>query len=60
MIVSSAPLRISLVGGGSDLPSFTDHSIGRVVSATIDKRVYITLSHSFRICTESHTASWKL
>jgi D-glycero-alpha-D-manno-heptose-7-phosphate kinase len=47
VIVSSAPLRISLVGGGSDLPSFTDHSIGRVVSASIDKRVYITLSHSF-------------
>jgi len=47
VIVSSAPLRFSLVGGGSDLPSFTDHSIGRVVSASIDKRVYITLNHSF-------------
>jgi len=47
MIITSAPLRISFAGGGSDLPSFTKSNTGRVVSATINKRVYVTLNPSF-------------
>ena len=41
MIVSRTPLRISLAGGGSDLPQFYQQSAGAVVSFTIDKSVYI-------------------
>lgn len=47
MIIASAPLRFSLVGGGSDLPSFTKQYQGRVISSSINKRVYITLNLSF-------------
>ncbi len=47
MIITSAPLRFSLVGGGSDLPSFTKQYQGRVLSSSINKRVYITLNFSF-------------
>ena len=47
MIISSAPLRLSLNGGGSDLPAFTKHHAGRVISVPLDKRVYITLHYSF-------------
>src|SRR3989338_4138116 len=41
MILARAPLRISLGGGGSDLPSYYSQHGGVVVSAAIDKYVYI-------------------
>jgi D-glycero-alpha-D-manno-heptose-7-phosphate kinase len=47
MIITRSPLRISLGGGGTDLPSYyRDHS-GFVIAAAIDKYVYITLHHTF-------------
>ena len=47
MIITRSPLRISLGGGGTDLPSYyRDHS-GFVLSAAIDKYVYITLHQTF-------------
>ena len=47
MIVSKTPFRISFFGGGSDLPSFYNQSPGMVVSATIDKYIYISLNKKF-------------
>lgn len=47
MIVSSAPLRLSFNGGGSDLPIFTEESDGKVVSVTLDRFVYVTVSKSY-------------
>src|SRR3989344_7618908 len=44
MIIVRAPLRISFVGGGSDLPEFYKHYPGRVISATIDKYVYVAIN----------------
>jgi len=41
MIFSRAPLRISLGGGGTDLPSYASRYGGFVLSAAIDKYVYI-------------------
>lgn len=47
MIITRSPLRISLGGGGTDLPSYyLDHG-GFVISAAIDKYVYITLHETF-------------
>lgn len=47
MIVVRSPLRISLGGGGTDLPSYyRDHS-GFLIAAAIDKYVYITLHKTF-------------
>jgi D-glycero-alpha-D-manno-heptose-7-phosphate kinase len=47
MIISSAPLRISFAGGGSDLPKFLASNSGAVVSCSLDKNVYVTLNKSF-------------
>jgi len=44
MIVARAPLRISFVGGGTDLPDFYHLYPGKVISATIDKYVYIVIN----------------
>src|SRR6202035_4026086 len=47
MITTRSPLRISLGGGGTDLPSYyRDHS-GFLIAAAIDKYVYITLHQTF-------------
>jgi D-glycero-alpha-D-manno-heptose-7-phosphate kinase len=47
VIITRTPLRISLGGGGTDLPSYyCDHG-GFVVSAAISKYVYITVNRSF-------------
>src|SRR5438477_8302071 len=47
MIITRSPLRISLGGGGTDLPSYyTEHS-GFVIAAAINKYVYITLHQTF-------------
>jgi D-glycero-alpha-D-manno-heptose-7-phosphate kinase len=49
MIISRAPMRISLGGGGTDLPSYyREHGGGLVISAAIDKYVYITLHETFQ------------
>jgi D-glycero-alpha-D-manno-heptose-7-phosphate kinase len=47
VIISRTPLRISFVGGGSDLPAFYEHEPGAVVSTTINKYVYITVNTKF-------------
>ena len=44
LIVTRAPLRIPLGGGGTDLPSFYKEHGGFVISAAIDKYVYIQLN----------------
>lgn len=41
MIIVRTPLRISFVGGGSDLPAFYRYEPGAVVSTAIDKYVYV-------------------
>jgi D-glycero-alpha-D-manno-heptose-7-phosphate kinase len=47
VIISRTPLRISFMGGGSDLPSFYDHEPGCVVSTAINKYIYITINKKF-------------
>ncbi len=44
MLISRAPVRISFAGGGTDLPAFFLKHGGAVVSATIDKYVYVILT----------------
>lgn len=44
MIIVRAPLRISFVGGGTDLHAFCRHSTGRVISVAIDKYVYVSIN----------------
>lgn len=47
MIISRTPLRMSFVGGGSDLPAFYRRFGGAVVSTAIDKYVYVTVNPKF-------------
>jgi len=47
MIISRTPLRMSFVGGGSDLPVFYRKFGGAVVSTAINQFVYITVNKKF-------------
>jgi D-glycero-alpha-D-manno-heptose-7-phosphate kinase len=47
MIITRSPSRISLGGGGTDLPSYYREYGGFVIAAAIDKYVYITLHQTF-------------
>ena len=56
MIISKTPYRISFFGGGSDYPDWYIKNGGLVISATIDKYIYITcrnlppfFKHKYRI-----------
>jgi D-glycero-alpha-D-manno-heptose-7-phosphate kinase len=44
MIISKTPLRVSFVGGGSDISTYYKHHQGKVVSTTIDKYIYVTVN----------------
>ncbi len=47
MIITRSPLRISLGGGGTDLPSYYQSHNGFLIAAAIDKYVYLTLHQTF-------------
>jgi D-glycero-alpha-D-manno-heptose-7-phosphate kinase len=47
MLISRTPLRISLGGGGTDLPSYYRRHGGFVLSAAIDKHIYIAINQTF-------------
>ena len=47
MLITRTPLRISIGGGGTDLPSFYRRREGFVISAAIDKYVFIGLNRTF-------------
>ena len=47
MIIVRSPLRITLGGGGTDLPSYYREQTGFLVAAAIDKYVYITVHQTF-------------
>lgn len=48
MIITRSPLRVSLGGGGTDLPSYYREFGGFLVAAAIDKYVYITKHRTFQ------------
>jgi D-glycero-alpha-D-manno-heptose-7-phosphate kinase len=48
MIITRTPLRISIGGGGTDLPSYYEQFGGFVISAAINKYIYITANRAFR------------
>ena len=47
MVISQTPLRVSLLGGGTDLAAFYQREDGRVVSSSIDKYVYVIVKGRF-------------
>lgn len=48
MIIARSPLRVSFAGGGTDIPGYYEkYGPGIVVSTSIDKHVYVTLTKKF-------------
>ena len=47
MIITRTPLRVTLGGGGTDLPSYYERHGGFVISAAIDKYVYLAINRTF-------------
>ena len=47
MIITRSPLRISLGGGGTDLPSYYEQHTGFLIAAAIDRYVYLTVHDTF-------------
>ena len=47
MIVTQTPLRVGLVGGGTDLPGYYREHGGRVLNAAIDKSIYVIVKQRF-------------
>jgi len=48
MIIARSPLRITLGGGGTDLPSYYRQHEGFVISAAIDKYVYVCINKPYK------------
>jgi len=48
MIITRSPLRISLGGGGTDLPSYYRKHGGFLISAAIDKYIFVTVTKPFK------------
>lgn len=57
-VLSTAPLRISFLGGGSDIASFYEKSPGAVVSAAIDKYVYVHIKRHDPLFQERYRISY--
>ncbi len=47
MIISQTPYRVSFAGGGTDLSAFYKNATGAVLSATVNKHMYVTVSPRF-------------
>jgi D-glycero-alpha-D-manno-heptose-7-phosphate kinase len=47
MIITQTPLRIGLVGGGTDLPAYYREHGGRVLNTAIDKYIYVIVKQRF-------------
>ena len=47
MIITRSPLRVSLGGGGTDLPSYSSEHGGFLIAGAIDKYVYINIHSRF-------------
>jgi D-glycero-alpha-D-manno-heptose-7-phosphate kinase len=48
MIITRAPVRIGIAGGGTDLPAFYSEFGGRVLNAAVNRYVYVVLSGNRR------------
>ena len=48
MILVRSPLRISLGGGGTDLPSYYRENEGFLIAAAINKYVFVSIMNPFK------------
>ena len=57
-VLTLAPLRISFLGGGTDLPDFYNLHTGKVVSAAINKYVYVHVKRHDPLFQERYRVSY--
>ena len=57
-VLTLAPLRISFLGGGTDLPDFYNVHTGKVVSAAINKYVYVHIKRHDPLFQERYRISY--
>jgi len=57
-VLSLAPLRVSFLGGGSDIPNFYEKHTGAVVSAAINKYVYVHIKRHDPLFQERYRISY--
>ena len=58
MIISRTPFRISFAGGGTDLQSYYLKEDGQVISATIDKYIYVAVKRQTAIAEYKFRINW--
>ena len=58
MIISKTPFRISLIGGGTDFPSYYRLNPGLVIGGTIDKYCYVTARFLPKVFEYKHRIVW--
>ena len=58
MIISKTPFRISLIGGGTDFPSYYKKSPGLVIGGTIDKYCYVSARYLPNVFDYKHRIVW--
>ena len=58
MIISKTPFRISLIGGGTDFPSYYKNNPGLVVGGTIDKYCYVSARFLPAVFDYKHRIVW--
>ena len=58
MIITRTPFRVSFVGGGTDLEAFCSVEPGAVISAAIDKYIYVTVKRQVAIASHKFRISW--
>lgn len=58
MIISKTPFRISLIGGGTDFPSYYNKKEGIVIGGTIDKYCYVSLRYLPNVFNYKHRIVW--
>lgn len=52
VVITRTPLRVSFAGGGTDLPDFYNQEDGAVLSAAVDKYVYVTVKRHSELFNE--------
>lgn len=58
MIISRTPLRVSFVGGGTDLRAFYEHEDGGVLSTSIDKYLYVAVKRQLDFVDYKYRINW--
>jgi len=58
MIISRTPLRVSFVGGGTDIKEYYQNNIGSVLSTSIDKYLYVAVKRQYDFVEFKFRINW--